>query len=388
MSTLHRYLIRQILATLVMTVATFTFVLLLGNVLKEILSLLVNRQADALTVIKCIGFLIPFVLAFALPIGLLTAALLVFGRFSADNELTAVRASGVSLLSLAAPVLLLSVLLSGVCAGVNLYLAPKCRVAYKHLLYELGVSRLHTLIPERTVIRNFPGCIAYFGKVDGTDLKDILIYELDKQGIVQSSTHAARGTLIRNPAAQSATLRLFEMRQTRMAPSGELWSGYAQESERTLDLSEPVESEPRLSDLTFWQLRAKLAELEALIGASPAPAGAPGEELRAQQRRLVSQAADITQPFKVQIHRQAAFSFACIGFTLIGIPLGIRAHRRETSAGIALALLLVLVYYSFVIIAQSLDTRPDCVPHLIVWIPNFLFQGIGGFLLWRANRGN
>ena len=387
MRTLHLYLTRQILATLIMTVATFTFVLLLGNVLKEILTLLVNRQADWPTVCKSIVLLIPFVLAFALPIGMLTAALLVFGRFSADNELTAVRASGVSLVSLVSPILLLSLLLSLVCAGVNLYVAPTCRVAYKHLLYELGLAHLESLLPERTVIRDFPGCIAYFGKVDGPDLKEVLIYQLDKEGVVQSSTHAARGRLTRDRTNLTASLELFDIYQTVLETNGEVRTGYASGAVKLLKLTEHVEQEPSISDLTFWQLRTKLAELERQLGNSPEPAKVSSEALRQHQRRLQEQIEDITLPFKVQIHRQVAFSFACLGFTLVGIPLGIRAHRRETSAGIALALVLVLVYYSFIIVGQSLDTRPEYVPQLIVWIPNFIFQVVGATLLWRANRG-
>jgi lipopolysaccharide export system permease protein len=128
--------------------------------------------------------------------------------------------------------------------------------------------------------------------------------------------------------------------------------------------------------MTFRQLRQQLKDLERTAGISPA---AP----QAVKQLIV----DATTPVLVYMHRMVAFSFACIGFTLVGIPLGIRAHRRETSAGVAIALLLMLIYYSFIVLAQAWVSHPERAPFLIVWLPNFIFQAVGAVLLWRANRG-
>ena len=359
---MHLYLTRQVVATLLMTVAVFTFVLLLGNVLREILNLLLNRQVSFLVMGKAVVLLVPFLLVYALPMGFLTATLLVFGRFSADQELTAARASGISLLSLVTPILLLSLLMSCVCAVVNTQLGPQCRVAYKRLLFTLGVEKLHSMVPERTFIKDFSGWIAYFGKVQGSNLQEILLYRLDRKGErVETTYQAARGALTLDMATRKASLDLYEVWQVTTF-NGRRQAMFAGEATGlVLDLPERMEREVPLTDMTFSQLQQKREELES---------------------KGVS-----ALPVEVIMHSQTAFSFACIGFTLLGIPLGIRAHRRETSIGVAVALVLVLVYYSFIFLGQALQSKPQCVPHLIVWIPNFLFQVLGAWLLWRSNRG-
>jgi lipopolysaccharide export system permease protein len=387
MKTLHLYLLRQILAALMMTVLVFTFVLILGNILTEILGLLVNRQTSLFTVAQALGLLIPFVLVFALPMGLLTATLLVFGRLGADHELTAVRASGVSLVALVTPVLLLSVALSGVSALINTQVAPWSRVAYKQLIAAVGLSKFSTLLQEKTFIRDFDKRIVYLGKVDGTNLSNILVYDLDSSGQVEAYISASSGRISVDVTNGNVRVELFDAWRTGMVETRRMRL-YLGESEIYYTNSAPARaSRTKISNMTLLELWDELKDLERRVVAPPSVRGLSPEERDQVRQELLRQRTDLTLPVLVQINYQLSFSFACIGFTLVGIPLGIRAHRRETTFGIAMALILVLVYYSFFVLARALDTTAGLYPHLLLWVPNFIFQGVGGILLWRANRG-
>ena len=383
MKTLHTYLTRQVLASLLITVGVFTFVLLLGNVLREILTLLVNRQATLGVVAGAIGLLIPYVWAFALPMGMLTATLLTFGRFSADQELTAVRASGVSLLSLVTPILLLSLALCVVSAIVNMEVAPRCRIAYKDLVNSLKIELTNLQLPEGRFIKDFSGYIFYVGKNRRGNLEDVIVFVLKDQTNKLTSIHAQTGKVEVDTASRTVLVHLYDAKT--ISDSGGTGSGNVT---LPLNLPEQKSHQSSISDMTFLQLCEELNTLEQYVTLqSPALTNMTAQQLQAKKKALQRQRNDLASPVRFQIHKQIAFSFACFGFTLVGIPLGIRMHRRETNIGVALGLLLVAVYYSFTLVAQALDTKPEYAPHLIIWLPNFVFQAIGAVLLWRANRG-
>lgn len=387
MKTLYLYLTRQVLATLTMTVAVFTFVLVLANVLREILQLLISGRASFGGIAEAFALLFPWVLVFALPMGMLTAALLVFGRLSADNELTAVRSSGISLVSLISPVLILSVLLCALSAWINLDLAPRCRVAYKHLMDRMMVNVASGLVPEGrfTSIGNMS---IYVKKKDGNELQGIIVYQTNSptSGSAYDRTwlYATNGELIVSNQAVSLILHDVEAIVRKGTQVGVL-SSHVWPVPLGDKSEQPRYDKPDLTDMTFGQLRQALRDLEQ----QPAlPIGdlTIDEQLQMKQA-LAAFTADPSLPIRVQMHRQVAFSFACLGFTLVGIPLGIRAHRRETNVGFAMALALAVIYYILVIIGLALHTRPEFAPHLIVWLPNFIFQAAGVVMLWRANRG-
>src|SRR5258705_12245872 len=95
--------------------SVFTFVLMLARMLKQLSEMLVNRQVGLHVVGWFILLVMPYVLSFSLPMAMLAAALLVFGRMSADNEITAIRASGVGLGRVGSPVILRALLMTARC---------------------------------------------------------------------------------------------------------------------------------------------------------------------------------------------------------------------------------------------------------------------------------
>ena len=384
--TLHLYLTRQILASLAMTILVFTFVLLVGNVLKDILPLLMSGQVSLGAVATAVGLLVPFAWVFALPMGMLTATLLVFGRFSADQELTAVRASGISLLTLVSPIVFLSVLLCGVSALINLDLGPRCRVAFTTMRFNFGARLTAALLPEGGFITDRPGYIFYIGKNHAGDLKDVMILMFQNKTNLERTVLAPRGKLVVNTTNKSLEITLFNAKTVDAAG----YTGLADEYEvPPLELEPPQKAalKPKIDDMTFSQLWQELRDLERRISLPVSVKNLTPEQLQERKKQWQQQRNELMTPIVFQIHRQAAFSFACFGFTLLGIPLGIRVHRRETNVGIAIALILVALYYSFILVGQALQHRPEFYPYLIVWLPNFLFQGVGAILLWRANRG-
>jgi len=459
MKTLHRYLLKEVLATLALTVCIFTAVLLMGNAMKEVLALVVKGQASLWGVTKAFALLVPFVVSFSLPMGLLTAMLLVFGRFSADQELIAARAGGISLVSLVIPVILFSILISGFSAWINLQIAPQCRTAYKELVYNMAKTNPAALLTENTFVTEVPDHVIYIDQLDQnkTDpnqwtMQNILLNRIENGELIQR-TRAARGEVGYDEKTKQFMFRLFDaqvdVRADKLSTifGGTDQTGTPNETNSTSteeaspewmpmaggELMLPIALtdmekrifKPKLSYLTFRQLRRELKRHGEVINVdsngsvalahyaarTPPDAGLELALLRkgetvgrarfngqSTSTHLVLEILDgdiqtgdhfamDRTPLKVQLHRQVSFSFAAIGFTLVSIPLGIRAHRRETTAGVAMALILILLYYGFVILGQALENKPYLFPHYIVWIPVFLFQAIGGFLLWRANRG-
>lgn len=403
MKTLYRYLLGQVLATLAMSILVCAGVLLLSNALKDITIMLQNGAATGGMILQALVLLIPFVLVFALPLGLLAAVLLVFGRISADQELTAIRANGISLVSLVSPIILLGICLSVFSAWLNMEVGPRARVAYKQLLISQGMRDPLALLQEGRFITEFPDHIIYLSRNRKGVLEDLWVYHL-KDDKVDWRVQAEKGKLVVDNEKREVYFELQHWQGIAYKPGQEQAPDAASITNTTSGsitnevndsnlAAHPLEAPDMLKDIANWRPITgaegvtEPIKLDALMKRARKPGLGEmtfGELL--EERRFLERAGFNPSPVQFHMNRQISFSFACLGFVLVGIPLGIRAHRRETTVGIFLAVILMVLYYSFIVMAQAVETQPLYLPHLIVWIPTFLFQGLGTWLLWRANR--
>ena len=380
MNLLDRHLFISVLSTCAAAVGLFAFVVALPNVVRELLGPLLAGQFSFATFARLVGLLLPFAISYALPMGILTGVLLTLGRLSADSEITAMRAAGISVSRLARPVFVLGLLCSAASFYVNFQSMPWARVQYyREFAAAVRANPLRIIEPKR-FIRDFSGCVIYVGEKDGPALRDIWIWELDEQSRVRRLIRAESGrlefdeatntlipTLVRAKVEERDSENPEDFSKSPKAPSVD----QVEEVRISLDRYFGRNLERMKQDwLTFDQLRAEQRKLAAQ---SPSPSQRAEHDRARLKLSLI-------------LHEKFNLSLAAFSFALLGVPLGIKVSRRETSANLGLALALVLSFYLLTVIVKWLDRRPELHPDILLWLPNLLFIGLGAWLFTRIDR--
>jgi len=369
MTILYRYLTSQMMAATAGAVAVLSLVIVLGNAFKQIFELLVNDEMPMSLIFKMVGLLIPQALTFTMPWGILVAALIVFGRMSQDLELQAIRSAGIGLIPLVAPVILFGLFVSGICFYNNAVLVPLTLQKFHSILLDIGRDNPAFLIRAGEPMDRFPGYRIYVGEKKGTDLTDIHIWEVDNNSIPRRNIRAERGTISADLDDLSLTITLQKARQEERGENGaDLNSIRAGLSADQLPLKISLKNLINPEDLKD----IRIAAMGDLVSRVVSP---------------MEGYIDPKQVYPMLTEMQKRISFALAPFTLllVGIPLGIRVQRKETSIGVVVSFFVVMAYYALILLAEGLKNRGGAYPELIVWLPNLGLQILGFFLLWRAN---
>ncbi len=444
MRLLDRYLGRELLSTGAFAVATLSFVLVLGQIFKKLFEYVVDHNTPASFIFTFIAYFLPASLTLTIPWAFLTAVLLVFGKLSAGNELTALRSAGVSIGRIAQPVILLALALCGVCLWINLSVAPRAQQKLKDTFFQMATTNPTSAFNSEQVITVFPGRKIYVGRKVGNELQNLHVFELNAENQPVRVVYAERGRLESDVANKQIKMRLegtrYEQRDEKNPDDlhrvrDGITAGVLPFPVSLEELYAKKQGKRRIESLSISELVAEIRTLKSKLksdkktrraepdtgtlaaatpSASAAPEVAPPASPTPDATAVPSPAEAASKPtaartgkrtkgapsasaiqraekirftaLRTEFNKRFSYSLACLVFALIGIPLGITAHRQETSIGFGISLGVAFLYYLIIIFVNTFRDKASAHPELLIWLPNALFLAVGIVLMFRLSR--
>lgn len=358
------YILKEIFPIFLIGLMTFTVILLMDKILK-LIELIVTRGVSLSQILMLLLFISPSFLIFTIPMAFLLGLLLSFGRLSGDSEITAFKASGISLYQLYLPVLLFSVGTYLLTTFLVIYGLPWGNRGFKATLYLMAQSKADIEIKERVFNDVFDGFVLYVDKVpiQGKKMEGILIYdERDKEKV--NTIFAKEGFIVSNPKSQEVILRLLNGDIHRFEPGTDIYQKMQFDTfDLMLELAKTISAKGK-----------KLRDHEMSI-----------DDIKGRIEKRRASGADTTEQ-EVELHKRYAIPFSCLVFGLLGVPLGIQPHRSGRSYGFVLSILILLAYYVSLTASEIIAIKKTIPPFLAGWAPNILFGVFGIYLLIKASK--
>lgn len=370
MRIVSRYVRDSYLVTFVMTLLVLTFVMCVMVLFRIADAIAMGGSPYLIGKIFLAG--LPSAIGFSIPFSIITAALLTFGKLSANGEITAMKSSGIRMLQIMRQPILFALLMSAVCLYLNADMIPESYHTRRDALRQLGLESPLQLIEEGRPIRDFPGMTFYIGSKRDDKIDDIIIYQSMQKNLPAREIRAQSGTV--SPSEDKKSI-LIDLYNVRIDPFYEdrPGAGTASHFPYVIDLSKLMGDDSskkvkKKSDMTLAELMETRA---SLTNSYP----------EMNDTELVKQDMSLL----VEFNKRLVMAISCFVFVLLGAPLATKTHRQETTVGIAISLGLIFSFYLFVIIAETLTKYPWTQPHLILWIPVVLATTLGMFLIKRCD---
>ena len=362
---INRYIFKEIASSFIIILFILTFVLLMGKIL-QIMDLIINKGISAFTIAKLIFFLLPSFMLFTIPIALLIAILIAMGRFSADNEITALKTSGISLMQIYYPVAIASLITFIITIIVSYFLVPQSNFATKRLLFTIAQQNANIGIKEKVFNSDFKGFLLYAENipVDKNYMEDVIVSDNRIIG-EQNTILAKKAFLVSDPESMTVKLKLengsihtvsSDLKNYRKID----FNSYDIKLDLSTALTNLDESSKSSTEMTMTELLEKMKN--------------PGMDKTA------------IRELAIEVHKKFSIPLSCIFFGLLALPLGIKSHRAVKSRSFAVGIIVVSLYYLLRIGGEALVETGHLSPEVGVWTPNFLFAFLGVYLFYMANR--
>jgi len=359
MKTLNLYVAKNFMVTFIMAIGILTFGMMGARLIKIFEFISKGVPVDATMMFFL--YISPLVFTLSIPWAALVTIMLIFGRMSADSEITAMRACGISVLQIISPIIIITFLLTCICLYLQLDVAPTCTYKARSLLYKVGIDQpLSILEPGRPI--EFENNHIYIDdKIGNNGIKDIQVFRMGKSGRVEEDITAAKGKIEADKEKQILNIIL---------ENAKIVSFSKGDSQPTRTFSEKmvfaIDYGQNFNKIKIGK-EINFLSFEEIFG-----------RLVLDKRRGID-----TTKVEVELNQRIALALSPIAFMLLGIPLAIRTSRKETSVGLFLSVILAGGYFSLVMICDALSNYPQYYPQIILWTPNIAFQLFGLVFIFK-----
>lgn len=364
---------------------TLIFIFLLSSKHLFILfDLIFNLGISANTVLYLFNFLLPELLSYAIPISLLFAIIIAFGRWQHDNEILALKTSGLNLLNFFFPPLFLASLSCIALIYIHSHLAPYFRSKYKELLRN-ALERAALNLKEKTF--NFIGdnYVLYFNRKDENHmLKEVCLFESKPEqqtGVPElRRVFTAREGMLKVDHKKDAIVLTLTEGKFYQRPMVSESVGSSKGEQTKL---------PGYYTGTFKNLNLEV-DLTMLFNKFSAKEQKRIKEMTNKELLFLiknsTSSKSIINEALVTFHRRLALPFAAIVFVFLGIPLGIFVKFSSKFFGLLLCVFSVFVYYIILTIGEAFGNKGVLPPVVAVWLPNLILGTLGIILSYRIIR--
>ncbi|MEX2281483.1 MAG: LptF/LptG family permease [Gemmatimonadota bacterium] len=409
MRILTRYLLRSHIGPFFFSLTILTSLLFINNVARRFEEL-AGKGLPVTVILEVFALSFPHILALTMPMAVLVAVLHAFSTLAADNEITALKASGVSLRRLLIPLILSSAALGAFMVYFNDRILPETNhllkarlidIARKSPVFTMKEQVINNIQTEDLRTRFFLQAAQINPATN--ELKDVVIYDMSIPGR-DRTVYADSGRMAFNREQTDLFLVLYhgwvnEMRESDPLSFQRVFfneqmlelEGIGNQLERSTEefrsdremslaqLSAMVDTaRSELQTVRKSALPHNRAAIEEVLSSKMSPFDPDGTTRRTQiEIKVLESRAQAAQQrvnqYRVEWHKKFAIPFACIVFVLLGAPLAVRFPRGGVGMVIAVSLGIFGIYYASLIGGETLGDRGWVAPFWGPWAPNFLF---------------
>lgn len=360
---LDRYIVLEIGPNFILGVIVFSFVLMLNEILR-LAHILITQSAGLANILGILANLVPSVLCLTIPMAVLLGILLALGRMSADSEVVALRASGVSLYRLLVPVLMAATLGWALSSYLMIQVLPDSNQRVRQRVFQIITTKARTDIRPRVFYDNlFPGMVLLVLDIPtGSDTwQNVILAELTDPAAPRI-TLAREGQLMVDSEKRAVTL-LFREGETHSV----------------------AYSDPNSYDFQRWRQTSVPIQAETFFAPDDVDVPRGAREMYIPQ--LAQMYRETSLPvYLVEIHKKFSIPFACFVFGVVGLALGIQNQKGGRSWGFVVSIAVIFVYYVFIQLGDGVAKQGKLPPLVAMWSSNVLLAAAGWLVLTRNAR--